>query len=182
MTYAITICFDDASASALVTARQSMIRDLHLAAKPSDNYAPHVTLAIFEDMKAEQPLQAMAAAWSAYNVHEIRFCGIGLLPSEDRWLPYIGVVPTSQLIDLHCALHEQFSEEKRRDRYYDKGLWLPHVTLAPAVCSDERIEGVVARVPPALRFHSAALDRLEIVFTADINKDPIDIIASMGLA
>jgi len=178
MTYAIVGCFDRATSSTLITVREALIDYYHLQHKPSDKYEPHVTLAIFDDLPTNEPLNTLSKAWNACSCRNVKFCGVGIFPTKGSILVHLNIIPTRELLGFHREVHRCFRKERRRDRYYDEGNWMPHVSLSELAMDKCSLRTIFEFIPSELIFHQADISKVEIVYTRDIDVEPPGVIES----
>jgi len=76
---------------------------------------------------------------------------------------FLGVVPSTGLLELHRAVHER--AEALVDGvwpYYRPGALMPHCTLAMRVRDRARAHGIAARFPTPIAAHAASAHIVEI--------------------
>lgn len=91
---------------------------------------PHVTLGVAQGVAPEHEERLVAAvAGSSALPLPVRLGGLVLLGGHKHVLARL-VVPSKQLLGLHAAVHEAWSDTLDRPAHMAPGVWTPHVTLA----------------------------------------------------
>ncbi|GAB3196547.1 2'-5' RNA ligase [Pontibacter aydingkolensis] len=98
---------------------------------------PHLTLLTAEVVDMEELKQYLDMASYETEQFTVRTTGLGIFPGE-KPVVYIPVLRTPPLNRLHERLHKDISEmSTEMGVYYNKNMWLPHITLALGDTSPE---------------------------------------------
>lgn len=92
-------------------------------------YRPHVSLAVFDDVDL-LPIVTLLEEFAEFVAQfPVAFTSFGFFPGEAVVL-YLAPPPTTQLIEVHRALHDQLTLRNIPCmEYYRPGKWHPHCTL-----------------------------------------------------
>lgn len=159
MAFAVTLCFDPASAVLLedmwrTLAEQNIDCDRHQL-----GYAPHITLAIYPDeTPAEQIAAALEQIAPAWNALPVTLAGFGIFPGATSIL-WAAPVVTSELLDRHTALQAALPGFPIHPHYRPES-WMPHVTLSGVLRDPGR---ALTALTPRWQPLSGLLSRLELV-------------------
>lgn len=174
MPCALTLPLDDAAAAEV----QRMWLALAEQADTDDairlNYKPHITLAVLPDAapvaRVEEAAFGVAACWSPSFVV---LAGLGVFPGTP---PVIWLAPivTADLLAKHAEICLALSAFDVHP-HYERGAWLPHVTLSQA--GSVPLARVVETASSAWRAPiGARLERVELV-----RFHPVEILRSQVL-
>lgn len=109
---------------------------------PDTVHCPHVTLASFQSGDETRIADAARPPLAGAPGLALSLEPLGFFLSEEA-LAFLGVVPTSQLLDLHRAVFDAIGPHVTGlGRFYRPGVLMPHCTLATGVTD----HGAVARV------------------------------------
>jgi len=92
------------------------------------NYKPHLTLAIYDNVRPEPPLQAVRKVFRGMPALSIEFSGIHHFTNELLVL-WVRPVDDSALRHIHQALHREIDPLLCRE-HYRPARWQPHCTIA----------------------------------------------------
>jgi 2'-5' RNA ligase len=171
--YAITLKLDAAAAAPVVAMWETLA-----ARGVSDDaialgYPPHLTLAVFPNSADPSRLLAVTRAWADERQPlTITLASLGLFPGSPGAL-FLAPVVTAALIEMHAGLLTSLAGEPV-DPHYQRGQWMPHVTLARDLTDPA---AAIAALNPLSLPISAMLDAAEIVHFR-----PVQILASHHLA
>jgi 2'-5' RNA ligase len=101
------------------------------------NYAPHITLAIYDRINADLLKQALVTTFNGRTSLRIAFDRIRCFEQLSLVL-WAAPVVTTALIDLHGSLHSQIDPEMCRP-HYRPGSWVPHCTLGTKIREDRQV-------------------------------------------
>lgn len=173
MPYALTLKSLDPRAAALELLCEEAARFEAEASMAALGYAPHITLAIYDEIDAgtlSELAERLARDWP---VQHLRFRAVRHFegPPHVLWAE-----PDSarDLYAMHQAIHESIDPERCRP-HYRPGAWVPHCTLAMAIPD--------ARLRPALSWaDSRRIDVCASFGSIDcVAFPPVEILRSEGL-
>lgn len=94
---------------------------------------PHLTLAIWEDLKPETVLEDLIDFAGTHRSFRVTFSSIGTFGMESGTV-FLGPVFTPALIIVHDQIYRIFSGVKNdSETLYRPGSWVPHCSLALGV-------------------------------------------------
>jgi 2'-5' RNA ligase len=111
------------------------------------DYAPHITLAIYDDIAVDRLRAATESVFTGRPAVTLTFTAIRHF---DGPVLYAAPLPSAPLSALHAAVDREIDPALCHP-HYRPGAWVPHCTLAMHVLPDQR-EAAVAwaarRIPP----------------------------------
>ncbi|GAA0071908.1 2'-5' RNA ligase family protein [Clostridium sardiniense] len=128
--YAVDVFLDNKS-SRYVTSiwEQLSSSGIDSSLKNTDGLAPHITLAIYEDIDEDKFIARMKEFRSKLKVIDTRFDALGAFPTTGAC--FLTPVITEVLLDYHKEYYDFFKEfEESARSYYLPGKWNPHCSLA----------------------------------------------------
>jgi len=144
MPLAITLCFDEVSASAIRDMWKALADEDIDADRHRIGYSPHITLAVYPD---DAPVEAIWAAlkevavdWQALPV---AIGGFGIFPGPDPVL-WAAPVVTRELLSRQIAVHAALPGLQAHPHYLPDA-WVPHVTLSDGLRDPGRALSVLMR-------------------------------------
>jgi len=172
MPFAVTLCFDVATAASIETLWQALAAQGVDTDRRDLGYSAHITLAIYQDdAPVERLAKAVAELGSRRPGVPVVLSGFGLFaaPSNVLWL---APAPSLQLLtyqqEVAAALPDLVI-----DAHYRPGSWVPHVTLSGTLPDPPR---ALAALLPLWRPVSGVLERIELV-----RFRPVDVLSSRML-
>jgi 2'-5' RNA ligase len=159
MGYAITLRLD-ATAAVTVEAMWHALASRNLTVEAlSLGYPPHLTLAVFaEDANPERLLAAARECAGHWPKTPTTFASLGLFAGPPSTL-FLAPIVTPELLARHATLLTLVAGEPI-DPHYQRGQFVPHVTLASDL-TDPAV--AVAALNPLPLPVTAILDRLDVV-------------------
>jgi hypothetical protein len=133
-----------------------------LGSIPDSDYHPHVTLSVFEHGDPAQVADALRPILTTSVGLSLPLAPLGFFLTDEAPI-FLGVVPSSQLLTLHHAVHKAI--EPLVDTvwpYYRPDALLPHCTLAVGVTGKARAVDVVARFPTPIPARASGAHLVEI--------------------
>ena len=123
--------------------------------------APHVTIAVFDELDAGRARDAFASFAAEETPEPITLYSPASFPTEEGVL-YLAPVVTRGLLELHAGFHERFAElDQPVGEYFFTGRWVPHVTVGLGLDDEQLAQGFrvlrEARLPI-----TGTLDRLQL--------------------
>jgi len=159
MPYAITLRLNADAASQVVAMWETLASRGVSNDAISLGYAPHLTLAVFQDTADPGRLIMAARIWAArWQALPITFASLGIFPGTPATL-FLTPVVTAALLTIHANVLGWLVDESV-DPHYQSGNWVPHVTLAGDVT--DPVAALAALGPLGLPI-SAVLATTEVV-------------------
>lgn len=100
------------------------------------NYAPHLTLARYENIDPNLLTAGLDAFNGVYRISLV-FDRICIFDAEPLVL-WLSPRLDSRLLEVHAKLHALIGE-LRSDPHYRPGVWQPHCTIASAVSPEQKL-------------------------------------------
>jgi 2'-5' RNA ligase len=146
-----------------------------------DLWTPHLTLAIFEQVVTPEPDLLMRSLADQARSLSLTFCGLGLFRGHTGFTVFLPVAPSTELLELHRAVHCAFPSEVRRDGFYDVGKWLPHCSVVSGISGLLSVDILFEMFPSELFKHGVQIGQMEMIFVADLMKGPLERLHSIPL-
>jgi 2'-5' RNA ligase len=92
-------------------------------------YPPHITLAIYDEISADDLIAGLSATVAYLSKMTIRFESLGYFEAPYGIVLWAAPLVPQQVIDAHESLHSKLGVKTCRDNYRP-GNWVPHCSLA----------------------------------------------------
>jgi len=96
--------------------------------------APHVTLAVYDDLDVEAYVTRLGAFAAATAPQPVRFASLGVFPNSG--VVFLAPLVTPALLAVHARFHAEFAPPGASWAHYLPGQWVPHCTLAMELAPD----------------------------------------------
>ena len=144
MAFAISIWFDDETENKI----RLIWKDLHekdiTSVLHTGNYRPHITLAIYKELKVEEFRISLEKLLKDISPFKIILPSIGIfgtkpgIQSVSGNAVFLGVTPTIELLEFHKSVHQLLEiYGKEPISYYLPKSWNPHSSLGVKITSQE---------------------------------------------
>ncbi|MDF1699636.1 MAG: 2'-5' RNA ligase family protein [Planctomycetota bacterium] len=162
MPFVLELLLDESAAARVRT----IWEDLAAAGLPHHGLeletAPHVTIAVFEDLDPIEARSAFASFAAEETPEPITLYNPAAFPTAEGVL-FLAPVVTRGLLELHAGFHERFAAlDQPVGEYFFPGNWVPHVTMGLGLDSEQLARGLAVLMAADLPIHGH-LDRLELL-------------------
>jgi 2'-5' RNA ligase len=159
--YAIAF-YLDTECSARFAALQEALAAAGLPPLPADQFPPHVTLALLQDLDPGRLAGELRAFAATQAPLALLLSAVGTFPGPEG-VVYIAPVVTAELLDLHRRLHARLAGLAGVvNPLYAPGAWVPHCTVAYSLPED-RVPAAVGVCRASDAFGPVRLETLALV-------------------
>jgi len=125
----VELYFDPQTEEKVWEIRRSLIRQGITSTISDLGDRPHVSLAGFPTVNADELLHVTKEFTSRTNTLAFQLSAVGAFPTDENVL-YLAPVLSRQLMDIHQEFHDQLVKANLASSpYYLPGNWVPHCTV-----------------------------------------------------
>lgn len=170
MPYAIVLYFNRAA--------EKKIRDVWKALADrgistevsSSGIRPHITLAIYDELKCQPCRDELAKFAARTNRLEIRITHMGVFRQPETVL-FLAPTVTRELLDLHASIHESMAAHAGSSwEVYQPAKWVPHCTLAMNLDDGKLSQAITCcrSIELPWQLHATGIGAVEFVPVSDL--------------
>jgi len=119
------------------------------------NYPPHITFAIYEDVRPSELFNAFDSAFDRSEKLEIRFESLGYFEAPHAIILWAAPNPSKRIASIHDQIHSRI-DVNLCHLNYRPGSWVPHFSLATAIDPSRKNE--------AIAFAKRPINPIDVVF------------------
>lgn len=130
MPYAVELELDARAIAAVDRLSRRLESELSIETVRQLGAAPHISLAIYDDLHVDAFLPRLAAFAGEVRPIPVPLASLGIFPGAASVI-FVAPVVSDGLLALHRHYHKAFADHDAAAwGHYRPGFWVPHVTLA----------------------------------------------------